>query len=114
MAACGDGGLGFAVKEMLAEHVEDAGRAMFITFYVDSLATGVPVTYNVASPEAGSSILKSFLPQPAVHKVVVVDANGKVLGGACMQSGTHHGVASFLRQFLFIVGDHCRVDNLMI
>ncbi|KAG0629317.1 hypothetical protein M758_1G093800 [Ceratodon purpureus] len=72
---------------MRPEHVEDAGRALFTAFYVDSLATGVPPTYNVASPEQGSSLLESFLSQPAAYKVVAVDAAGKVLGGACMQSG---------------------------
>lgn len=85
-----DDGSGFTIKDMRPEHVEDAGRALFTAFYVDSLATGVPPTYNVASPEQGSSLLESFLSQPAVYKVVAVDAAGKVLGGACMQSGTQH------------------------
>lgn len=66
MADSGDDGVGsgFTIKEIRPEHVEDAGSALFTAFYVDSLATGVPPTYIIASPEEGSSLLESFLPQP--------------------------------------------------
>ena len=90
-----DDGSGFTIKEMRGEHVEDAGKALFTAFYVDSLATGVPPTYIIGSVEEGSGSLESFLPQPDVYKVVAVDASGKVLGGACMQSGTNSVSFSF-------------------
>ena len=57
MADSGADGLGLAIEEMRAEHVENAGRALYAAFHVDSCATGVPPTYSIASPEAGSTFL---------------------------------------------------------
>ncbi|XP_024389470.1 uncharacterized protein [Physcomitrium patens] len=94
--ASANNGAGFTIREMRPEDVQDAGDVLYRAFYVDSLATGVPTSFNVASPEVASRMLGSFVSQPSCYKLVAIDSEGKVVGGVLIQHGSGdnsaHGV----------------------
>lgn len=88
--ASANNGAGFTIREMRPEDVQDAGDVLYRAFYVDSLATGVPTSFNVASPEVASRMLGSFVSQPSCYKLVAIDSEGKVVGGVLIQHGQHY------------------------
>ena len=53
-------GLGFAIEEMRAEHVENVGRALYTAFYMHSCTTSIPSIYIIASLEAENTFLDSI------------------------------------------------------
>ena len=86
--ATGDGGsAGFTMRTMTLEDVHEAGQVYFTAFSVDSAATGIPPTFNVASPDAGRKLFQFILSRPSYFCLAAFDGAGKLVGGACIDAG---------------------------
>ena len=102
VAAVEDIATDFTIREMRREDVEEAGIAYYTAYYVDSLATGVPLSFTADSPEAGARQIELSFTWPESYNVVAVNAKGKVLGGAFMHSGTPHSCKSAYNDFAIL------------
>jgi len=80
-------GPGFSIREMRVEDVYDAGEIYYNAFYVDSLASDIPTSFNTASPETGRSLIGAMVAHPAYYNLAAFDGDGKMIGVACIDMG---------------------------
>ncbi|KAG0631834.1 hypothetical protein M758_1G282700 [Ceratodon purpureus] len=87
---------GYTMRSLRGEDVHEAGQVYFDAFSADSVATGIPANFNLASPDAGRAVIASFMSGPSLYyHLGAFDGAGKLLGAAFVHVGSDcdaHGV----------------------